>query len=135
MMQGLKLTRKPLENNPGCIDWPKELHNAEKMLSMLVPGTNIFDSINRLNYTEYWKNEHALLQGHLDKLDIEDAMEQGRHLKFISYISQNISEYINKLSEMLHLPMEELKANYYGPLIEKINKFESRNGTSFPIMK
>jgi hypothetical protein len=103
----------------------KERDHAEKMLPLLVPETRIFNSKSRLSYTEYWKNEHSLLRGHLDKLDIEDAMEEGQHLKYIRDISQNISEYLNKLSEMLHLPMEDLKANHYGPLIEKINKFRT----------
>jgi hypothetical protein len=103
----------------------KEKDHAEKMLPLLAPGTRIFDSKSRLGYTEYWKNEHAVLREHLDKMDIEDALEEGWHLKSIRDISQNISEYLNKLSEMLHLPMEDLKANHYGPLVEKINMFRT----------
>ncbi|WP_316795292.1 toll/interleukin-1 receptor domain-containing protein [Pedobacter agri] len=103
----------------------KERGVEKKVLPIIVAGTEIYTTTDRLKYLSYWKDQHAEMKTALELVDVEDALEENKKLREIRNISQDINANLNFVSTLLNVPIEELEISKYEPLLNIIGQYRS----------
>jgi tetratricopeptide (TPR) repeat protein len=98
----------------------KEQDVQNKILPVILEGTQIYKTEDRITAIRYWQNVIEDLQAKLDGLDPRLALDSYSDLKAITEISQLIDGFIKMITSVLLVKYDELLAENYLPLLKAI---------------
>lgn len=98
----------------------KEKKFNKKVLPVIIKGTNIYSTIDRINYVRYWKEKKQELDKELTGLDPIDSIEILKDIKHVSNVVALIDLFIKQISDMLTISYDKLTAEGYRPLLKAI---------------
>lgn len=87
----------------------KEQNHKEKILPILVEGTKIFTTKDRIYYIKYWKNKKEELENELKELDVSSSIESYSDLKNLEIIYSSIDGFLKTLGDLKTSTLNELK--------------------------
>jgi tetratricopeptide (TPR) repeat protein len=90
----------------------------KKILPVIIDGTRIYKTENRIELIKHWQSEVKALQSELDGLDPMLALEAYKDLKEISAVSQQIDGFIKMVTSMLLVKYSELLEQKYVPVFQ-----------------
>jgi len=96
----------------------KEQEVQKKILPVIVDGTSIYKSENRIDLIRYWQEVISALQAKLAGIEPTLAIDTYRDLKAMNEILQLIDGFIKLMTSMLLTTLSELQAAYYLPLLK-----------------
>jgi tetratricopeptide (TPR) repeat protein len=110
--------------SPNCMNEVLELFKDEnfknKILPIIVDGTEIFAPNNQLDYIKYWHEKHSKLELDLKQVIPTDAIELYRTLKHYENIKTSIGDFLNILSEGNHPSFSKLAKRNFQEIFDYI---------------
>jgi chromosomal replication initiator protein DnaA len=79
----------------------KEINYNHRIVPLVLPASNVFNCVGKLDYIKFWKTEYEDLREKIYEIgDIEVTTVVQQELKIISDIYRNIGEFMNLISDM-----------------------------------
>ncbi|MCB1937315.1 MAG: toll/interleukin-1 receptor domain-containing protein [Nitrosomonas sp.] len=91
---------------------------------IIVNGDNVADLQDndyRIGLTEFWKAKYESANSKLTGHDPTVLIEEQKRVKLYRNIYQNINELINFAADRLTTPLDQLKAQQYAQILDRIN--------------
>ncbi|MHA1877694.1 MAG: toll/interleukin-1 receptor domain-containing protein [Promethearchaeota archaeon] len=82
----------------------------------------IFDSSKHGKYINYWQEKYKKFEDEIEALNHTGTSCLHKELDKIDKIQSNIGEFLNKISKLKCLPLEELENTDYKAILDKISK-------------
>lgn len=98
----------------------KDKNFKDKILPIVVDGTKIYSTIDRLEYIKYWSDKHKELEEKIAGFSPTDLIETLKELKHIENIRRNIDEFLTYASDILVPGYSELKETGFKPIFDHI---------------
>lgn len=83
-------------------------------------GANIYTPEGAAVYVKYWEEREATLRKQLEGLDISNLMHFAREHTLIQSITKTVADFIFLLKRIKHVNFDELVANEYRDILEKL---------------
>jgi len=84
--------------------------------------TAIFDSSKHIKYVHYWQKEYKNFRDKIKALELTGTSYLHKELDKIDKIQSNIGEFLDKISKLKCLQLEELENTDYKAILDKISK-------------
>lgn len=104
----------------------KEDNCFEKIMPVIVDGTQLYSTKDLAGYIEYWEQQARGIRDSLSKIDIVNSIEITDDLRQITFISQQIGSFIKEIRDMFHIPFKQLVNDSYWPMLEKMEFVDMR---------
>lgn len=89
--------------------------------AQLVIGANIYSSIGRIGYIEYWEQKEKELESCISHIQVDiNKIQPLNELRRINNITRDIGEFITELSDWKGLTLDELKQDNYAPIVAEL---------------
>ena len=81
---------------------------------------DIFTPAGRVKYVAFWEDEYKKTKEAISSLDPMNAVDLYKDLRIIENICRDINSFISTVSDMLCIPLDELTAKGYKPILDFI---------------
>ncbi len=98
----------------------KEKKYIDRILQVILPGTNIFSSNDKFEYINYWNSQYDLLKEKVDSLEPIEADVLIKELSHIMDIRNKIGMFLENLTSQNCLPYSEIKEHNFRELTDII---------------
>jgi tetratricopeptide (TPR) repeat protein len=92
----------------------------DKTLPVVFSDTNIYTTLDRIYYINYWESQTRKISEALNSIDPINATEIYRDFKQHQDITANIDSFMLNISDRLHITPEKLFKDNYKQIISKI---------------
>lgn len=96
----------------------KDRNYEDKILPIILKGTSIYSTADRLAYTKYWLQEQEKLKDMITSLPPTSVVNEIAKLKTVEIITSSINEFLTYISNKKNLTFEELKAESYTSILD-----------------
>ncbi len=106
------------------LEFIKDQKYKDRILHIVLDDCkDIFTPAGRAKYVAYWQDEFEEINEIVSSLDPMNRGNLQNDLKFIESICRNISDFISVISDMVHIPLYELREKNYKHILDFI-KFD-----------
>lgn len=95
----------------------QEREAAQKLLPVLVDGTKLYGTRERISYIQYWQDEQKALKKALKKLDPVNAAGLYEDLRTITEIASRMDSMLTTFADLKTITLSKLRARLYQPLL------------------
>lgn len=98
----------------------KEQNFKEKILPVLISGTNIFRAEDKLGYIRYWGDRYTELKEKLQGLDPTSTIELLRELRHYQNIGQSLDAFFAQITDMNLITDKELTDSNFKTIFDHL---------------
>lgn len=107
------------------VETMKDMKFENRILPIVLDNTNIYSEVDKIKYLKYWKNEMDNIEAELHELDTIDKGSSIQSLKKFKEILMNIGEFINFITDLKHIKIDDINEFSASEILESINFFEN----------
>lgn len=96
----------------------KDRNYEDKILPVIVKGTSIYSTVDRLMYTKHWLQEQENLKEVINYLPTTSVINEIKELKTVETITSSINDFLTYISDKKNLTFEDLKAESYSSILD-----------------
>jgi tetratricopeptide (TPR) repeat protein len=96
----------------------KDRNYEDKILPVIVKGTEIYSTAGRLTYTRHWLEEQENLKEVINTLPATSVVSEIYELKTVESITSQINDFLTYISDKKNLTFEELKTESYSSILD-----------------
>ena len=96
----------------------KDRDYEDKILPVIVKGTEIYSATGRLSYTRHWLEEQENLKEVITTLPATSVVSEISELKTVETITSQINDFLTYISDKKNLTFEELKLESYCSILD-----------------
>lgn len=101
-------------------DYENRMKDDEKFIQLKI-GTNIYNPLDRIKYVKYWEQKQEKLENEIKKIKDEiNKIQYLQELKRIRNISENISDFMNLLSDLKGKTLDSLIESDFGVFFDEV---------------
>jgi len=105
------------------IQFIQERNYIDRTFPIIIDNeATIFDSSKHIKYIHYWQEKYKIFGDKIKALKYTGTSYLHKELDKIDKIQSNIGEFLNKISKLKCLPLEELENTDYKAILDKISK-------------
>ena len=105
------------------IQFIQERNYIDRIFPIIIDNeATIFDSSKHIKYIHYWQEKYKIFGDKIKALKSPGTSHLHNELEKINKIQSNIGEFLNKISKLKCLPLEELENTDYKAILDKISK-------------
>lgn len=105
-------------------DWQERV-SVDHEFKQLVIGADIYSSVGRIGYIQYWEQKEKELESYVARIQVDiNKIQPLNELKRINNITRDIGDFLTELSDWKGLTIEELKRNKYEPILSEIQSIK-----------
>lgn len=98
----------------------KDENYKERIYPIVLSDAKIYSPAERLDYLDYWKDEHSKLKESISKFSPDEVISVISDLKIIRDINGSIVDFISIVSDLKNIPLETLKRNQFKEIKQKL---------------
>lgn len=95
----------------------KDKNFESKILPVIVDGTKIYSTEDRLEYTRYWLNEKEAINTLISSIPATAIIDEISELKAVEEIASKINEFLSYISDIRNITFKELKDDGYKSIL------------------
>jgi len=105
------------------IQFIQERNYIDRTFPIIIDNeATIFDSSKHIKYIHFWQEKYKIFGDKIKALKYTGTSYLHKELDKIDKIQSNIGEFLNKISKLKCLPLEELENTDYKAILDKISK-------------
>lgn len=101
----------------------KDKNFEDKILPVIVDGTKIYSTEDRLEYTKYWLKEKEAINTLISSIPATAIIDEISELKAVEEIVSRINEFLSYISDIKNLTFTELKGEGYKSILSCLGFF------------
>ena len=104
----------------------KDENYKNKILPIILDDADILREKGKLKRVKYWKEKRDTLEAEAKGLDLESVSETAKELRVLKNITNNVTEFLTTITDMLCVSLKDLQETGYKVILEKIGHEDAK---------